>query len=451
MSATVDTWLSEAFFDEVEQGSLDGGETSQGALWHAVSPRWGHSMHTMCSYHGMFPAKLAHYFIQRFSYPDDCVLDPFSGRGTTILQARVEGRRVVGNDLNPLAYVLTRAKADPPTWKAIMTTVDRLEEQFKARRKSSSSAPTDIEMLYHPHTLDQLIFLRSHLLRRPMSKWSRNDFMIAGAIAGILHGAHRANGSSQYLSISMPNTFSMAPEYVNRYIQDNGLVKIDQDVFECLRDKLGRLYLDDLPGPAGSVTRRDAIEMVGKGRVIADGSVDLFLTSPPYLDVVNYGTSNWIRLWWLGFDEVARDAGAGRRALDALLDHQHSYESYREFMRRTFSATARVLKLSGVAVFVIGDVASPGRDSVPLADKVWEEVGDGTGLRLVEVIEDSLPTKNKVSRIWGDTKGKATERDRVLVLARSDGEPLTDNRVIDWDEPYRDAGPDAAHRRVRRR
>jgi len=50
-----------------------------------------------------------------------------------------------------------------------------------------------------------------------------------------------------------------------------------------------------------------------------------------------------------------------------------------------------------------------------------------------------------VSRIWGDTKGKATDRDCALVLARSDGEPATDDPEVEWDEPYRDGGPDAAH------
>src|SRR5690242_962064 len=112
-------WLDEAFFEVPEPEPLDGGKTSEGTLWHSASVRWGHSMHTMCSYHGMFPAKLAHYFIQRYSQPGDVVLDPFSGRGTVPLQARVEGRRTISNDLNPLAYVLSLAKSNPPSWAAI--------------------------------------------------------------------------------------------------------------------------------------------------------------------------------------------------------------------------------------------------------------------------------------------------------------------------------------------
>ena len=110
MTASSLDWSENAFFDMPDRDSLDGGTTSAGALWHGISPRWGHSLHTMCSYHGMFPAKVAHYFIQRYSRPGDLVLDPFSGRGTVPLQARVEGRRTISNDLNPLAYVFVASQ-----------------------------------------------------------------------------------------------------------------------------------------------------------------------------------------------------------------------------------------------------------------------------------------------------------------------------------------------------
>ena len=66
MTAMTD-WSQDAFFDAPERTSVDGGTTSAGDLWHGISSRWGHSMHTMCSYHGMFPAKVAHHFIQRYS------------------------------------------------------------------------------------------------------------------------------------------------------------------------------------------------------------------------------------------------------------------------------------------------------------------------------------------------------------------------------------------------
>lgn len=448
MTASTASWVEDAFFDDPDGDPIDGGDTSHGSLWHAVSPRWGHSMHSMCSYHGMFPAKMAHYFIERYSNEGDLVFDPFSGRGTTPLQARVEGRRAVANDLSPLAYVLSRAKTAPAPWAAVLRELEELERTYKRSAVTVDVHP-DIKMLYHEKTLSQLVYLRNHLFRRSLSKWSRVDYMIAGATAGILHGNHRRDGTSQYLSISMPNTFSMSPGYVEKFIRDNNLERIDQNVFDRLRDKVARLYLDGLDGPAGSVSNRDANALMAS-RAIKPRSVDLLLTSPPYLDVVNYGTSNWIRLWWLGLDDVARESGAGRRRLNAKLDHRHNYDSYVDFMRRTFKGARRVLSKTGVAVFVIGDVAAPGREARPIAQDVWDAVGQDTGLILIDMIEDTFSGQSKVSRIWGDTKGNATDRDCVLVLARDDGAPRTDIADVQWFEPYKDAGPDAAHARLRK-
>lgn len=440
-------WSEDAFFEAPEALPVDGGTTSHGPLWHIASPRWGHSMHTMCSYHGMFPAKLAHYFIQRYTRPGGVVLDPFSGRGTVALQARAEGRHCISNDLSPLAYVLTHAKAKAPAYETVLEYLAGLEKQYRQSKTDPAGVSPDIEMLYHPMTLRQLVFLRKFLHATHFTEWSPEQAVIAGSLAGIMHGSFRRDGTSQYLSISMPNTFSMSPAYVEKFIREKGLVKPPQDVFERLREKLARLYLDAVDGPEGQVFHEDASKLMLSSRIQAK-SVDLVVTSPPYLQVVNYGTANWIRLWLMGVDEVGRDQGAGRRTLDKRLDHRHTYDAYCKFMARTLRGIQRVLKPNGVAAIVIGDVADPGKEALPLARKVWGDIESETSLRLVEVIDDHLDVDKKVSRIWKDTKGQATTCDSVLVLTHAKGRPWDGPEDIDWDEPYKDGGPDAAHDRV---
>src|SRR5215213_11693559 len=83
--------------------------------WKNQQRLWGPALHPMCSYLASFPAALAHGFISRYSRRGDVVLDPFSGRGTTPLQACAEDRIGVGNDLNPFAHLLTAAKVEPAT------------------------------------------------------------------------------------------------------------------------------------------------------------------------------------------------------------------------------------------------------------------------------------------------------------------------------------------------
>lgn len=118
-------------------------------------------------------------------------------------------------------------------------------------------------------------------------------------------------------------------------------------------------------------------------------------------------------------------------------------------MLRILEGVQRTLKPNGVAAIVIGDVADPRKEPLPLAAKLWEDVGDQTTLQLIDRIDDHLPVDKKVSHIWGDTKGQATDRDCVLVLARQGAKLREWLGEIDWDEPYRDGGPDAAHDRLR--
>ena len=115
---------------------------------------------------------------------------------------------------------------------------------------------------------------------------------------------------------------------------------------------------------------------------------------------------------------------------------------------RTLKGIRRVLKQDGVAVLVIGDVADPGKAPLPLA--AHDMAGYRRPDRPAPARSDRgpSPVQNKVSRIWGDTKGQATNRDCALVLAPEDGRPPFGPEIIDWDEPYKDGGPDAAHARL---
>src|SRR5262245_3133341 len=55
------------------------------------------------SYRACFKPQLPRYFIKRFTAAGDTVYDPFSGRGTAVIEAGLMGRRAVANDVNPLS------------------------------------------------------------------------------------------------------------------------------------------------------------------------------------------------------------------------------------------------------------------------------------------------------------------------------------------------------------
>ena len=89
----------------------------QNEYWTAKQ-RAGHSLHEV-SYRACYKPQLPEFFIKRFTKPGDVVYDPFLGRGTTLIEAAMHGRRVIGNDVNPLAAVLTRPMGLSPGLAAL--------------------------------------------------------------------------------------------------------------------------------------------------------------------------------------------------------------------------------------------------------------------------------------------------------------------------------------------
>lgn len=365
--------------------------------WKSRPKNMNNKLHTICSYMAMFPPSLPNHFIEKYSKEGDIVLDTFSGRGTTILEACLMDRIGIGNDLNPLAFVLSKAKSNVPKKLRILSYINELEREYEKLKEINIENEEDkIKMIFNNYTLRQLVFLKKKL------DWSKSnvDAFITALLLGILHG-----GSEGYLSLSMPNTFSMSPNYVKNYIAQHGLIKPKRNAFDLLKRKLERCY--QRPFLRGKVYRQDSRRITR----IKDSSIDLIITSPPYTRVIRYGQFNWIRLWFLGED---------CREVDKDLFFSQSISKYCDFMTEVLLEMRRVLKNNSKAILVIGDVKDRARQRIEnLAKIVWENCAQPIGFKLVEpIIEDVINDSTKVSKIWGQKKGNATKIDRILVLTK---------------------------------
>src|SRR5207248_421405 len=193
--------------------------------WRDAPRRWGHPLHSLCSYFAMFPAHIPRVFIEWLTNRGDVVYDPFSGRGTAPMEACRLGRIGLGSDANPLAHVLTGAKVDPPTSEQLVARLDTLKSAMPSRY--SGIAPDNIRMLYSPKVLRQICWLREQL-----DVHDRTDRFIMATILGLLHANYEPGSPPRGLSISMPNTFSMSPGYVRQYISKHQLKPPDVDVID---------------------------------------------------------------------------------------------------------------------------------------------------------------------------------------------------------------------------
>lgn len=378
--------------------------------------------HAMCSYLGAFPPALANYFIRAFTDQDNVVLDPFSGRGTTLLEARMLGRQALASDLNPIALALSHAKNTSVTLEEVLARIEQLQRRYDTTLylPEAGAQSDEINLIYHPRTLAQLCYLK----RRLVTSVTDVDRFLVGCVLGVMHGGVRKDGSSGYASISMPNTFSMSPEYVRRFVQTNQLARDFHDVFELLKHKAERLFKDTFPTGSSGVVVAEDVKKLGFNTSLMPyhGTVDLVLTSPPYLGVVNYAKQNWIRTWFLNEDP---------EEVSSRLDDDLSLTEWLSFMEKSLLSLMPLMRPNGTAVFIIGDVAKS-NSIVALAREFCHMVQEKGFFKNIWYISDSVGELDKTTRIWGETKGKATAIDRIVVLSNIN--PFEDNTRLSEED-----------------
>ena len=366
--------------------------------WRAAPRRWGHDLHSLCSYMAMFPPSMPSTFIRWLTDPGEVVYDPFSGRGTTAFEACLLGRAGRASDANPLAWLLTAAKVDPPSRRAVRRRITILRKHIEPL--SIREEPAHIKMLFRRSTLGQLLWLRQEL-----SVERKVDRFLLAALSGILHRNADKYGRPRGLTVAMPNTFAMSPGYVKRYIADKGLKAPKVNVLDALEERVEAM---ELPSPGfvrGRAWMQEATQSMAPH--MHGDRAKLIFSSPPYLEVILYGKYNWLRLWLLGEE---------RKAVDQTLFTSSSLTKYLQFMKTAVGRAAAVLRDDGFICLVIGDVRkrSTGKEIL-----LGEEVAANCcpeGLKLIGVVPDALPVEHKVSRIWADNRGRATRTDRIVIF-----------------------------------
>jgi hypothetical protein len=312
----------------------------------------------------MFPPVFAKENILAFTRPGDLVYDPFSGRGTTLLEALLNDRRAIASDINPVAWCLCAAKAKPATLAEASRAVRQLQGSYvransATLEQEADTLPEFFQHAFHRETTKQLLFLRRSLnLRR------RVDRFVVGVLLGHLHG--ELNRSDYYLSNQMPHSISTKPAYSIQYWKAHDLHPPERDVFEVLLNRTELRLSDGVPRRTGIASRCDARVSHRVFRKYIR-SVDAIITSPPYLDVTRFEEDQWLRLWFLGgptnptYGKVSRD------------DRHSSGDQYWDFLAEVWRSLALLLKPKGHLVCRIG---TGKEDPEELAENLLETVRD---------------------------------------------------------------------------
>ena len=354
------------------------------------------------SYRACFKPQLPAYFIERLTREGDVVYDPFSGRGTTAVEAALRGRNVIVNDINPLSVILTYPRLELPNVTEIDTRLRSL--RFAPRPRGE----IDLSMFFHPDTEYEILGLREYLYRRMRAgdedstdRWIR---MVA---------TNRLTGHSPgFFSVyTLPPNQAVSPE---DQLRINARLKQEPE-YRDIRALILKKSMQ-LQGRLGAAERwrlrraaSEALLLSKDAKATGDipaNSVQLTITSPPFLDIVQYARDNWLRCWFNGFD--AEKVGQS-------ITMSKTVEEWETEMAAVFRELYRITRPGGAVAFEVGEVR---RGTVKL-EEVVAPLGIGAGFDCSAILINAQRF-TKTANIWGvKNNSLGTNSNRIVLFRKS--------------------------------
>jgi hypothetical protein len=326
--------------------------------------------------HGLhrFPAKyipqVPAWALDNFAAHDATVLDPFMGSGTTLVEGLLRGGTHIGLDIDPLARLIARAKTTDVDAERIRDLGELLRSSWTSPAAKLRTPMAGVQNFSHWFSLRQWAWVQSlhqAILELPCIDKER-EFLLA-VFSSTLRWVSNADDQSQKTYVS--GTLQKRPPPV-------------QDVF-------WRFFHRSASGLADLNLKRhsEATAVIpddgdATAITVGDRSVDLAITSPPYLDSVDYMYNMMLEYFWLGphlgvpdretFNQMRR-AHVGAKnpaeqlklpeAIEGLIHleslpaaRQVAASAYFALMDRHFHEVARCLKTGSRYVFVVGNSQS---------------------------------------------------------------------------------------------
>jgi len=363
-------------------------------LWNefwTARQRQSHRIHEI-SYRACFKAQLPEFFINKLTHEGDTVYDPFMGRGTTPIQAVLMGRDALGVDINPLSIALTEPRLIPQSLSSIKIRLEEVDWSY------SGEVDQDLLVFYHPETLNQIYALRRWLLMKEQAgeldaanKWIR---MVA---------LNRLTGHSPgFFSVyTMPPNQAVTAEAQKKINKKRKQIPPQRDAPTLILKKSNSLlrngHIADDRSYALLAASADSTPEIN------NGAVDLVVTSPPFLDVVQYATDNWLRCWFLGIDPASVSIAMHKKP-----------DEWADFIHQVFKELGRVVRPGGHVAFEVGEVRN---GSVELESLVLEAI-EGLPFSPLCVVVNSQEF-TKTSNCWGiKNNNRGTNTNRIVLMRR---------------------------------
>ncbi len=333
----------------------------------SLSNKTSSSTHGIHRFAAKYIPQIPKWAINEFCNENSVVLDPFMGSGTTLVEASGFVKHSYGIDIDPLARLIASVKTSPINLDEISLHYSEIDNSFDKKTSQLIAPMNDIQNFDHWFTnknWSDLQSLLSTILQLECSAKVR-DFYIC-VFSSIVRTVSNADDQSHKTYVS--GTLKKQPIAVKEIFMKR-LEKAADAVSELSNIQTDGAVCDILKGDAQCIN-------------LEGGTVDLIVTSPPYLDSVDYMYNFMLEYFWLGeylgiesrreFNLTRRKTTGTKNPLlndakvpDIINDlinleqipkyRKKAVPAYFQDMQKHFKEASRVLKEGGRYVLVVGN------------------------------------------------------------------------------------------------
>jgi DNA modification methylase len=351
--------------------------------------------HGLHKYPAKFFPELPRWAITRYSAPGETVLDPMAGSGTVNVECLLAGRHSIAIDIDPFARLLVRVKTTPlevpaldRAHEAIAAALDEFEAAGEAGRWAAQAHVPEFsyrETWFRPFILEELGAIRAALTRvgdavepgsRVPADAYRDFFRVC--LSRIVRDVSNADNNC---------TRTVVRTRLNKRVVPGMALRLFRRVTQVNVERMREFVAHNPQSAQVQVLER------GDARALPlpDATIDLAVTSPPYINAVDYPRTHQLEMYMLDLSPPGRVLAEAKRdhigtevvratdyhqlhrhplpSLDALIqdlfqiDRRRAYIVYRFFvdMERNFREILRTLRSGARYVVVIGNNLIRGR------------------------------------------------------------------------------------------
>jgi len=361
--------------------------------------QWTHGYHR-------YPAKFLPNVVKKIieDYAPDCnvIADLFAGCGTTLVEAKAHGKSSIGTDINPVAQLITKVKTTPiePTelqqsYDAIIASFDYYDEADYINIKKHER----IDYWFFPSEKAKIAFLFSLVNKAKIDEETKDFFYVC--ISHILKNCSKWLQSSTKPQIdpdkTIPSPFDEFKRHCQKMIKNN------------------RAYYDELAARGFLGVQCDIRLEDARHTSIADGSVDVIITSPPYVTSYEYADIHQLTGYWMDYIPNMQEfrkrfigtsysgnislevhgSELGQKIVNELAEKSkhiaRDVAQYFNDMQEVSLEMVRILAQSGQVCIVIGNTKI--KDVQIKSAEVFYDFLRNAGMHEVAVIKRSIPHK----------------------------------------------------------